>query len=171
MVWAPIPRLMVRGQRPDRKSLIWTSVKLSKTSIIVLSALVVEHAKPASMAGSRVSLLPSATPRSSSFPAVSCLSLCRRTILCVCSLSLWEMRVLSPSTVSSKGTVSSTGLPVVEVMDRRMETEAPQPAASPGVKLQRPRCCCCCCSSVQRFTTKGPNLNQIPVARLNLSEM
>ena len=119
--------------------------------------------EPASMTGTRVSLLPSATPRSCSFPAVSCLifkscgiqssilnqsvqqqqqhkritqavnlngsrraqhsahlSLCRSTILSVCSLSFWQIRVHSPSTVSPRETVSSIGLPVVEVMDRRM---------------------------------------------------
>lgn len=71
------------------------------------------------------------------------LSRCRSRILSVCSLSLWEIRVLSPSTVSPRGTVSSTGLPVVEVMDKLMEDWAADRA---GAKLRRFRCCCCCCS-------------------------
>lgn len=147
ITWAPIPRLMFRGERPDRKSLIWTSVKLSNTSITVLSALAVEHSKPASMTGTRVSLLPSVTPWSRSVPAVRCLSLCRSTILSVCSLSFWEMRAFRASTVSPRGTVSSTGLPAVEVMHRRMEgwpleTPAPRLAHWKAVTLQRPRCCC-----------------------------
>lgn len=54
------------------------------------------------------------------------LSLCKRTILSVCSLSFLEMCVLSSSTLSPWVTVSSSRLPVVDVMDKRMVERAAQ---------------------------------------------
>lgn len=76
------------------------------------------------------------------------LSLCRSTILSVCSRSFWEMRVFRASAVSPRGTVSSTGLPVVEVMHTRMEgwpveTPAPPLAYWEEATLQRRRGGCC----------------------------
>lgn len=67
------------------------------------------------------------------------LSLCTRTILSVCRLSLWEIRVLRLSSVSPRGTVSSTGLPVVVMMDRPMQGPASS-AAWRGRKPQKPCC-------------------------------